>query len=186
MTDPITAFAFYANNTTSSNYYTGMDIYMANVPESDLSSGPIIPNATHQFVQVMSNATLNFTDVGWHVHGFDTTFTWDGHSNVLFAVNRHHGSYSSSGSFAAHSTSGIRTRYYYQDSGPITVTSPSASSSGTASYVGDLRFISCGSVPVCHDPIITGINHTYESATITWTGDGTDFDVNIKESVATN
>ena len=187
MTEPITAFAFNATNNTSSNYYTGMDVYMANIPESDLSSGFILPNTTtHQFVQVVSNGDFNFTDAGWQVHAFDTTFTWDGHSNVLFAVNRHHGSWSSSTSFAAHSTSTIRTRYSYQDSGPISINDGSATSTGSGSYVGDLRFISCGVTPVCHEPIITSVTKTYHSATVNWIGDGNNYEVNIKESTATN
>ncbi|MBR6947084.1 MAG: fibronectin type III domain-containing protein, partial [Muribaculaceae bacterium] len=184
MTEPITAMEFNPVNGNQGNYYTNMDIYLANVSESDLSSGFIMPDANHQFVQMTNSADLTYTDGGWHVVGFDTTFTWDGHSNVLVAVNRRHGSYQSGASFNAHVTTGVKTRYVYQDSGPY---NPATVSGGTtANYVGDLRLVSCGSTPVCHEPIITGISHTYEDATITWSGDGTAYDVNVKESTATN
>ena len=36
----------------------------------------------------------------------------------------------------------------------------------------------------CRTPTITGISHTYENATATWTGDANAYEVNIKESVA--
>ncbi|MBR3412438.1 MAG: fibronectin type III domain-containing protein, partial [Bacteroidales bacterium] len=182
MTDPISAMEFNPVNGNQGSYYTNMDIYLANVSESDLSSGFIMPDANHQFVQMTNGADLSYSDGGWHIVGFDTTFTWDGHSNVLVAVNRRHGSYSSGASFNAHTTTGIKTRYLYQDGSAY---DPSTVSGGTtASYVGDLRFISCGSTPVCHEPIITGVSHTYESATVTWTGDANAYEVNIKESVA--
>ncbi len=183
-TGPITAMEFNPVDGSQGNYFTNMDIYLANVPESDLSSGFIVPDANHIFVQVTNHADLSYTDGGWHVVGFDTTFTWDGHSNVLVASNRHHGSYSSGATFHAHNTTGVKTRYIYQDSGPYSITSPGTGT--TANYVGDLRFVSCGSVPVCHEPIITGLSHTFGSATVTWSGDGNNYEVNIKENTALN
>ena len=182
---PIAAFAFNATNTVSSDYYTGMDVYMANIPEDNLSSGFILPNATtHQFVQLISNGNFNFTEAGWHVFAFDTTFTWDGHSNVLFAVNRHHGSWSSSTTFAAHSTSTIRTRYIYQDGTPYSITNPTGGSTGTGSYVGDLQFITCDATPPCNEPEFISDTHDYHMATISWLGDGNNFEINIKETTA--
>ena len=126
LTGPISAFTFNPTNTTSSSYYTHMDVYMANVPDSNLASGFIYPDSNHVFVPVITDGNFNFTVTGWQSpHGFDTTFTWDGHSNVLFAVNRRHGSYSSSGTFAAHSTSSIRTRYIYNDGSAYNINSVS-------------------------------------------------------------
>ena len=184
---PITAMAFNPVDGNMGEYYTNMDIYLANVPESDLSVNFIYPDTTtHRFVQVTNSADLTYSDGGWHVFALDTTFEWDGHSNLLVSVNRRHGSYSSGASFHAHSTTGIKTRYLYQDTGPYNPAAPSGGSTGTGSYVGDLKFISCGTTPTCHTPIITSVSHTYENATINWTGDGTDYEVNIKESAATD
>ena len=96
LTDPINAFAFSPSSTSQGSYYTHCDIYMANVPETSLSSGFIMPDTTnHRFVEVIHDGDMCYTSTGWQLHGFDTTFTWDGHSNVLFVVNRRHGSYSS-------------------------------------------------------------------------------------------
>ena len=183
LTDPIIAFAFNPSTGNQGNYYTHMTIYMANVPEADLSAGYIMPDSNHVFVPVVTDRDLCYTDAGWHLHGFDTAFTWDGHSNVLFAVVRGHGSYSSGANFNAHSTSTVHTRYSYQDGSPYSPTNPSGGNTGTGNYVGDLQFISCGASG-CGRPVITGTSITYHSATITWNGNGNDYEVNIKESAA--
>ena len=178
----ITAFAFQPSNTDASSYFTNMTVYMSNVPESDLSAGYIHPDSTHQFVKVIDSANFNYTTTDWQMHVFDTTFTWDGHSNILFAVHREHGSWSSGASFKAHSTSTAKTRYSYQDSGPYDYTT--IGSGYTLNSSGDIRLFSCNA-SACPQPTIVSTTNNYESATITWTGDGNNYEVNIKESAAT-
>ena len=173
----ISAFSFNAVNTTASDYYTHMDVYMANVSESDLSGGFIHPDSTHVFVKVMDDATLNFTTTGEQLFSFDTTFTWDGHSNILFAVNRGHGSWSSSGSFSAHTATSSKMRYAYTDSAPY---DPATVSSGyTSTSVGDIRLYSCGGG--CASPVLLPVTDlSYSSATINWNSNATDFEVAVK------
>ena len=181
---PITAFSFNPSTSDRGDYYEHMDIYMANVPESDLASGFILPDTVnHVFVPVITNGNLCYTSAGWQMFQFDSSFTWDGHSNVLFVVNRRHGTWSSGASFNAHAAPGIKTRYLYQDGSPYTPSNPTGGSSGTGSYVGDLEFVACG-VSLCRQPIITSTTHTYETATVTWNGSGTVYEVNIKESAS--
>ena len=184
LTDPITAFAFSPSTTSQGNYYTHIDVYMANVPESDLSSGFIMPDTTtHVFVPVVTDGDFCYTTTDWQLHSFDTTFTWDGHSNVLFVINRRHGSYASGATFNAHNTSSVKTRYLYQDGSAY---NPSTVSGGsTLNMVSDLRFISCGAAG-CRQPVITGNSHTYESVTVTWSGTGSAYEVNIKETTASD
>ncbi|MBO7052785.1 MAG: fibronectin type III domain-containing protein, partial [Prevotella sp.] len=176
----ITAFAFNVTTASAGDYFTGMDVYMANVSESSLS-GFITPDSAHQFVQVISNGDFGFTDVGWQIFGFDTTFTWDGHSNILFAVNRNHGSWSSGAYFAAHNTTGASKTYYaYQDSGPISITAPSADYGNTTlAYTGDIQLISCGGG--CAKPTLLPVSDlSYNTATINWNSNATDFEVSVK------
>ncbi|MBP5527209.1 MAG: fibronectin type III domain-containing protein, partial [Bacteroidales bacterium] len=149
----ITAFAFLPTNTTSSDYYNNMTVYMANVSESNLTNGFILPSATTVFHKVIDSADFSFTTANeWQIHNLDTAFTWDGHSNVLFAVNRQHGTYASSGSFSAHTASVAKMRYIYQDSGPYDYTTVSGGTSSTT--VGDIRLISCNSA-ACPTPTVT-------------------------------
>ena len=177
----ITGLGFDVESTnTGSEYFNNMTVWLANVSENNLSSGPILPNdSNHVFVKVIDGASFNFTDTGWQLHGFDTAFTWDGQSNILVSVRRNNGSYSSAPTFAAHNTTGVKTRYYYQDSGPIDYTNPSASSYSSQSYTGDLMLISCGGG--CPKPAITSVTDvTYNSATIMWSSAAATFEVAVK------
>ena len=178
----ISAFAFDPAASTQGDYYNHIDIYMANVSENDLSAGFIMPDSNHQFVCVLYDADLRFSTMGWQRHGFDTAFTWDGHSNVLFAVNRRHGAYSSSTSFNAHNTSSIKTRYLYTDSAPY---DPATVTGGqTQSYVADLQFFSCAAS--CDRPDIVSITGDYQSATLTWAGSGNAYEVSYRTALDTN
>ena len=111
----ITAISFKPASTTAGNYYNNIDVYMANVSESDLSTGFIHPDSTHQFVQVINGGNFCYTDTAWQNQAFDNAFTWDGTSNVLVAVNRRNGTYLSGGSFVAHTHSASKMRYLYND-----------------------------------------------------------------------
>ncbi len=185
LTDPINAFAFSTATTTNGNYYNHIDVYMANVPESDLSGGFIHPDSNHLFRPVIVDGDLRYNTTGWQTHRFVTPFVWDGHSNVLLVVNRRHG-LSSNGyaaSFNTHTTSNARTRHIAQIGiafNPTTVTG------GTVGYyAGDLKFMTCGPAS-CPLPNITNVLHTDENAIVTWVGDGTSYEVNLKERSAPN
>ena len=132
---------------------------------------------------MISNGTFNFTDTEWQLHAFDTSFTWDGHSNVLFAVNRNHGSWSSAPYFCAHNTSSPKGRYAYNDNSPYNINTVSGGYTLTAT--GDIRLFTCNPI-TCMQPTITGITNDYQSATVNWTGTGTNYEVNIKEANATD
>ena len=176
----ISAWAFKPQNTTASTYYTNCTVYMANTTVSDLSNSFIQDTAT--FVKVFTG-DLSFSTTDWQIIQLDTIFTWDGHSNIVIAVDRRHGSWTSSGSFDAYSASSSKARYIYQDGGPYNIGSISGGTS--TSSVPIYRLISCGDAG-CRQPNITSVTHTYENATVTWNGTGTAYEVNIKESSAAN
>ncbi len=171
----ITAFGFEVGTFVSnaSTQFNNMTVYMANVSESDLSSGFIHPNASHIFRKVISNASFNYTESGWQYHNLDTAFTWDGHSNLLISVKRDNGTYSGTQYFTAHTASASKMRYIYQDSGPYDHTSVSG---GTASStVGDIKLVSCGGG--CNTPFLSSISTTYQSANLTFAGNGNSFNM---------
>ena len=183
LTGEISAMAFNPANGTAGGYFTNMNIFLANVPEHDLSAGFIVPDSTHEFVQVTHNADLSYTDGGWQVFALDTTFVWDGHSSLLVSVKRDHGSYVSGSTFNVHNTSYMGTRYLYQDGSAYDINNPSGGSSGSGNFVGDLQFISCGGA-ACAAPVITSETHDYGSATIAWSGNGMTYEVAIKANSA--
>ncbi len=179
----ISGFAFKPYNSAAEygSYFTGMDVYMANVSESVFTSDFIHPDTTtHRFVQVLHNGNCNFTDDNWQTMALDTSFTWDGHSNLLISFNRSHGTYNCSAEFEGHSMSGNKSIYVYNDNSAYNVNTVSG---GTrTSTVGDLQLISCGLS--CEQPLVSNLSYDFESATVSWTGEGLDYEVNIKETSA--
>ncbi|MBQ0160011.1 MAG: fibronectin type III domain-containing protein, partial [Bacteroidales bacterium] len=177
-TGDVTALAFNPDVADRGDYFNHMTIYMANVAETDLSAGFILPDSAHNFVPVLTDGNLCYSEAGWNTFLLDSAFTWDGHSNVLIAVKRDHGSYSMGAYFRVHNTTAPMTRYAYQDGSaydPATV-----SGGSTGNFVGDWQLINCEAG--CAKPVITSTVYDYESAAITWTGSGSDYEVNIKET----
>ena len=148
------------------------------MPESDLSTSFIHPDdSVHVFVPVISDRDMCYSSTEWQIHGFDSVFTWDGHSNILVSVKRDHGSWVSGASFNGHNTTGSKSRYVYQDGSaynPTTVSGGSATST-----TGDIRLFSCGAA--CATPtLLPATNLTYNSATLNWNGNATDYEVAVK------
>ena len=165
----ITAFAFNPVNGNKGDYFTNMTVFMANVSESDLSSDFILPDATHSFVKVIDSADFTYTEGGWQIHNLDTAFAWDGHSNLLIAVIRDHGTWSSGASFVAHTATASKMRYAYRDTSPFDYTNPDYSSY-SSSTVGDIRLISCGDNH-CLAPVVSSTTATDNSITVNFVAD---------------
>ena len=169
LTGDVTGFGFLpVDNDDGNDMFDGMTIFMANVPESDLSSGFIHPDATHVFHRVLNGASLSWSDDSqgdWIFHSLDTAFVWDGHSNVLFAVKRDNGDYEGSTDFQAHTATTSKMRYIYQDSGPYDYTSVTGGTASTT--VGDIMLVSCGGIH-CAAPIVTSFDTTFNSITLNW------------------
>lgn len=179
----IVGFAFLPDTAAKGDYYTHMDVYMANVSETDLSEGWIVPDDEHEFVQVMTDADLCYDTADWQRHTFGQRFTWDGQSNVLVTIRRGHGSYSSGARFAVHSdaTTTAKTRYGYNDNYPYDITDPSAASTngGMGDFVGDFMFLVCGDA--CPAPTSLAVtNLSYDAATLNWSGNAEQYEVAYK------
>jgi hypothetical protein len=174
----ITAMAFQPSSTSAGTYFNNMDVYMANVSEDDLSAGFIHPSATTPFTHVIASASFNYSTTEWQIHALDTTFTWDGHSNVLIAVHRAHGQWTSGSSFRAHNDTAQRTRYVYQDAGGYNISDVSGGTASTT--VGNIRLISCSGG--CPAPVVSVSNIDYQSATITAHGVGSSYTLNYGTS----
>ena len=169
----ITAMAFKPASSSAGTYFNHIDVYMANVSEDNLSSSFIHPDSAHQFAHVVVDADFSYSTTDWQLHAFDTSFIWDGSSNVLVAVRRGHGSYSSGSSFSAHNDTVARMRYVYTDGSAYDINTVSGGTASSA--VGDLRLISCGGG--CPAPVVASIVNDYANATVTVTGSGNGFEL---------
>ena len=174
----ISALAFNPTSTAGGEEYTGMNVWMANVSDDDLSAGFILFDSTNSnFKQVVVNGDFSYSSTGWQIHSLDSTFTWDGTSNILISVNRLDGSWNTTPSFAAHQDTVARMRYLYQDDTPF---DPATVSGGTAeTTVGDIMLISCGAG--CARPSgLNATNVTFNAATLNWSGSAATYEVSVK------
>ncbi|MBQ3950174.1 MAG: fibronectin type III domain-containing protein, partial [Bacteroidales bacterium] len=185
MNGDISALGFFANSIAGGNYVHNVSIWLANVPEANLANGWIMPDdSLHIFVNVLDSADLTFSTTGMHVVQFDTSFTWDGHSNILMAIIRSEGtsSYGSSYTTPCHYVSGspTMTRYSYSTTVNYNINTTPGGTTSTSTYHGDFVFFACGG-PACPEPsILPATDVTYQSATINWNSNATDFEVAVK------
>ena len=178
----ITAMAFNPASNTAGSYFTNMTVWLANIPEDYFVDNDfILPDNNHIFSKVIDSADFSYNSTGWQIYVFDNSFTWDGTSNVLVAVHREHGSWSSGSSFVAHHDTVARTCYAYRDNNPYDPTTVSGGS--TSSYVGDIMLVSCGGG--CPRPgglYATDVN--YNSALLHWSGSASQYEVSVKPAAS--
>ena len=162
---------------------TNCTIYFQPTTLSSFSSSNNVVRVDSTAVRVYSGP-LNCSQ-GWNYFALDTSYHYDGLANLMVIVDDNSGDYNSSSYvFKIDSCTNNKTLYYYSDSYNPNVTSITSSYSGTkgvSTWRPVMQFVTC-LPPSCHEPEITGATQTYNSATVTWSGDGTAYEVNIKES----
>ncbi len=123
---------------------------------------------------------------GWNYFPLDTVYDYDGNGNLMVIVDDNSGDYNSTSyAFKSAPCNGNKTLHYYSDSYNPDVTNPS-SFAGTKEIDSSrvvMQLISC-STPICSQPVITDVAYTHESATVTWVGDGSAYEVNVKATDA--
>ena len=169
----ISHFAFHPASTSEGSFFNNMEVYMANVSESDLATKFIVPDSTHHFKKVIVNGNFSYTTTGWKYMPLDSAFVWDGHSNILITVNRKHGSYGSGthASFYAHTfpTNQKKVRYMQQDGSAYDLTSITVTNGTATNVVGDIKLASCGNPVVCEAPVIDSVTATETTVTVQFT-----------------
>ena len=174
--------SYYYDTTVAMTHKNNCTIYFQPTTLSTFSStSAVVALDTTTAVKVYTGS-LNCSQ-GWNYFMLDTIYHYDGNGNLLVIVDDNSGSYNSNSyKFKANPCIGNKTLHYYSDTYNPDVMNPS--SFNGSKYIDSSRvvmqLISC-SAPFCHKPVITSLTHTYESATVTWTGDSTFYEINIKE-----
>ena len=178
---------YYYDYSSPSTVKTNCTIYFQPTTLSTFSStSSMVALDTSTAVKVYTGS-LNCSQ-GWNFFPLDTVYHYDGNSNLLIIVDDN--SYDYDGSsyvFRAEPCSGTKTIHYYSDSENPSVTNPSSFSGNmsTASWRPVMQLVSCMAAG-CRQPVITSVTKDYHSATVTWAGEGNNYEVNIKESTATD
>ncbi len=180
----ITALAFHPSSLTEGDHLTHITVYLANVPEEDLSAGPILPDSGHRFVRVIDSANFyhNLLD-GWQLHRFDHPFMWDGHQNLLVAVKRDDGGTGKPTRYYGHYPYGLSPQrtYTIADYAPIDIDSADTYAYGYPLWVtGDLRlYTNTCDLPLCASPTVDSVTADYESVTVSWSGSSASYQLKI-------
>ena len=178
---------YYYDYSSPSTDKTNCTIYFQPTTLSTFASSSDVVTLDSTAVKVYTGH-LNCSQ-GWNYFALDTVYHYDGLTNLMVIVDDNSDDYNGIDYvFKSEPCTGNKTLYYYSDTYDPDVTSVTSSYSGSkavASWRPVMQLVSCmgGS---CRQPIVTGITHTYENATITWSGEGTAYEVNIKESTATD
>ena len=150
----------YSSASTSKN---NVSIYLANTATSSLSSA-FVPYDTSFHLVYTGN--LNCTQ-GWNHFEFDSTFSYDGTSNLLIVVHDNSGAYNgSSYTFSTHTASG-KGRYVQNDSNPYTISSPGTGTGVNYRVNMKICYASTGDV-ACVRPVAAVTNTTASTVDLVW------------------
>ena len=185
----ITALAFHPINNVVGDHHSRVTVYLANVPDTAFAGGPIMPDAGHRFVKVIDSANLNHLGTSeWQPIPFDHPFMWDGRQNLLVTVLDEDGATGMRTEYASHYRptdlqNRVSRSYIIYGDQPIHIDSLSNTTTNM-SYgdwsTGDLRlYTNTCDLPMCAIPVVDSIRGDYESITIDWSGEGSDYQISI-------
>ena len=175
------AIAFSYNAATPSTAKEDVDIYIMPTTATTFSSTSDIHALDSSAVLVYSGP-LN-CEQGWNMFGFMQPYIWDGHSNLMLVIDDNSNDYDGSTYyFNTRSCSGTKTITYYSDSydpDPFTVTSGYSGTKTSYQYRPEMMLLNCAAH--CSAPnVLPASNITYQSATVNWSSNATDFEVAVK------
>ena len=176
----IIAIAYSYNNTSASTVKTNVSIYLKPTTKTVFSSSSDIELLDSTAVKVYEGP-LNCSQ-GWNYFAFDTLYTWDGQSNLMVIVDDNSGDYDGSAYvFNSSSCTGYKTLVWYSDS--YNPDPYSSSFSGTKTYNqyrATMMLVSCGGARCLSPNVLPTTDITYQSATINWNSNATDFEVAVR------
>ncbi len=177
----IIAFGFNPSNINTRNLFDECDIYFGTTTDTLLNAFKFDSSFVHVY-----HGSLNFSTVGWQYYRLDTTYVYDGHSNLVVAINRYSPStyYEDVARFEGHVTSCIKNRsvYSYNPIDPFGANLQPSYYVVTDTVSPNYAFLSCA--PYCYAPEITATAVTTDQATFSWTADGSAAQVSYREASA--
>lgn len=173
-------YLFSGNSATSTK--NNVDIYIQPTDKtvfSDINDAVALDDSTAVRVY---HGRLNCSP-GWNLIQLDNLYRWDGHSNLVVIIDDNSGNFNvSMAKFSVTHCVGAKSLVYYSD-----VYNPAVQN--LSAYAGDkrifeyrptMKLLGCGNA-VCQSPICDTVgNITYNSATITWSGNSTTYEVAVK------
>ncbi|MBR3436030.1 MAG: fibronectin type III domain-containing protein, partial [Bacteroidales bacterium] len=180
--------SYYYDYTSPSTVKDNCTIYIQPTTKTEFTSATDVEAIDTATAVMVYTGPLNCSE-GWNIFAFTNSYSYDGNGNLMVIVDDNSNDYDGSAYvFKTAPCTSNKTLHYYSDTYDADPYNPS-SYSGTKVVVMSrvvMQLVSCGTVPVCRQPIIDNLTHDYESATLSWVGEGNSYEVNIKESSATD
>ncbi len=185
----ITALAFRPSNYVEGDHMNNISVWLANVADTNLNNGPIVPDAAHRFVKVIDSADFrHLATTEWQHFPFDHPFLWDGRRRLLVAVLREDGVSGQPTEYSAHYH---HPEFYDGTARSYQITSPTPINIDSARHyphyyaygsflTGDIRlFTNTCVLPVCAVPVVESVSGTHESISVSWHGTGSDYELGL-------
>ncbi len=175
----ISAIAYSYAYTTASSEKINVSIWLQPTNKTAFSSSSDLVLLDTTIAVRVYQGNLNCSQ-GWNYFQFDTTYTWDGHSNLLVIVDDNSGDYDgSSYIFNNSSCTGYKTLAWYSDSyNPDPTSSTYDGSKSYYQYRATMKLVSCNGLS-CRIPEVVSLNADETSATFQWRGNATAYEVAI-------
>ncbi len=174
----VAGFGFFTVSMDDSANFTNSRVLMKNSSKRAFTSSTDFEPMTE--ADVVFEGDLNWETLGWNNVTFDVAFAWDGHSNVVLAIDRNHGNYGSSFSkkFLAYTDTNVVRGIYqsddYDNANPFNMTYAGT----TTNTVPQIMLYTCA--PTCATIVNAVESTTYSTATISWRGEAVNYEVNVK------
>lgn len=140
-------------------------IYLMHVPDSVSTSASTAWLPVDSAKQVFTGSVT--WETGWNVIDFDSIFHYNGIDNLAVLILDNTGSYSTSNTFHAHSST-ISSRYVYNDGSAYNPANMTATGTAVSTRNNVIFGGSCDSVTSCVPPTMAVTNVTTNSARLNW------------------
>lgn len=182
----ITALAFHPIDYLYGDHMNNITVYLANVPDTCLNDGPIVPDSRHRFVKVIDSANFcHFATTEWQPYRFDHPFMWDGHQNLLVAVLNEDGGRGGRTMYSGHyrrtdQENGIMRGYEIYVNSHFSIDNARNVRGNGNWYTGDIRlYTDTCDLPLCAMPVVDAVTGNYEQLSLSWHGTGDNYQMTI-------
>ncbi len=160
------AIAFEYKGAVALTAKTNCTIYMANAPNSTFVSNTNTTLVPDSLFTVVYTGPLN-CNTGWNTFIFDTTFQYDGHSNLVIAIDDNSGaSANGTANFATHATTGNKSAVIgaFIDIDPVSPIIPPTA----YAYRNNIMLFYCDTSATCASPTASSVDVTDNTIRIAW------------------
>ena len=183
----ISAIAFFYNHTDTLDVKNDVTIWFQ--PTNRISFGSVnsVLSLDTTIATRVYSGRLDATK-GWNYYNFENDYVWNGVNNIcVFMIDNSGASATSSFTFRTASCSGKKTISYCSAISQINPYNPASGFSGSRNNYNSrpaMQLISCGAAN-CPEPVsLVATAVDYQSATLTWRGMSTSYELAVKEADA--